>query len=152
MRSIKAILGERQTFTIERDASVASAAVLMTARQIGAVPVVDAGRLVGIFSERDLLTRVVAASRDPKTTTVGDVMSSHLIVADAREDYEACLARMQQSHVRHLIILEDGALAGIASMRDLLAADIDEKAEAITLLNAYVHYIPADLQRARPRP
>jgi CBS domain-containing protein len=53
---------------------------------------------------------------------------------------------MQQAHVRHLIVLDGGRLSGMLSVRDLLAADIDDKQEAITLLNAYVHYIPADLQ------
>lgn len=149
MKSIKAILGDRQMFTVERRCSVAEAARLMSARQIGAVPVVEDGRLVGIFSERDVLTRVVAAGRSAETTTVGDVMSTDLIVAEANEDYEVCLARMQQYHVRHLLILEQGALAGIASLRDVLAADLDEKSEAITLLNAYVHYIPVDLQKTR---
>ena len=56
---------------------------------------------------------------------------------------------MRQSHVRHLIVLEKGSLYGIASMRDVLAADIDEKSEAITLLNAYVHFIPADLNKSK---
>ena len=149
MKSIKAILGERETFTVERSASVAEAARLMAEHHIGAVPVVDAGRLVGILSERDVLTRVVAAGRPANATLVGDVMSSDLIVAEAHENYEACLGRMQQSHVRHLIVLENGGLAGIASMRDVLAADLDEKDEAITLLNAYVHYIPADLQKLK---
>jgi CBS domain-containing protein len=149
MKSIKAILGDRETFTIDTHASVRDAARLMTERQIGAVPVVDAGRLVGIFSERDVLTRVVAAGRSAESTKVGEVMSSDLIVAEGHEDYEVCLARMQQTHVRHLIILQDGALAGIASLRDVLAADLDEKSEAITLLNAYVHYIPVDLQKMR---
>jgi signal-transduction protein with cAMP-binding, CBS, and nucleotidyltransferase domain len=53
---------------------------------------------------------------------------------------------MQQARVRHLIVLDKGRLAGIVSLRDLLAADCDEKQEAITLLNAYVHYIPADIE------
>lgn len=149
MRSIKAILGERETVTVEQTASVSAAARLMADRQIGALPVTDAGRVAGIFSERDVLTRVVAAGRNPETTTVGDVMSSGLIVADVDEDYETCLGRMQQAHVRHLIVLDKGALAGIASLRDVLAADLTEKDEAITLLNAYVHYIPADLQKVK---
>jgi CBS domain-containing protein len=149
MKSIKAILGERVTHTVERSLSVADAARFMAEHHIGAVPVVDDGRLVGIFSERDVLTRVVAAGRPAGTTSVGDVMSSDLIVAEAREDYEVCLGRMQQSHVRHLIVLENGALAGIASLRDVLAADLDEKTEAITLLNAYVHYIPADFHKLK---
>jgi len=89
---------------------------------------------------------VVAVDRNPSTTNVRDVMSTELVVAEVTESYEACLARMQQARVRHLIVLDRGRLAGIVSLRDVLAADIDEKAEAITLLNAYVHYIPADVE------
>jgi CBS domain-containing protein len=146
MKAIRAIIGERDTVTIEPRASIVGAARLMSDHQIGAMPVVDEGRLTGIISERDVMTRVVAAGRDPATSTVGDVMTSNLIVADAGESCDACFSRMREAHVRHLIVLENGALAGIVSLRDLMAADLDEKAEAITLLNAYVHYIPADLQ------
>jgi CBS domain-containing protein len=147
MRSIKSILGDRETITVERRSTVTDAARLMADRHIGAVPIVDEGRLVGIFSERDVLTRVVAARRDPEATLVGDVMSTGLVVAEASDSYEVCLTRMTQAHVRHLIVLENGGLYGIASLRDVLAADLDEKAEAITLLNAYVHYIPSDLNK-----
>jgi CBS domain-containing protein len=150
MKSIASIVGERSTVTVERDRSIVEAARLMAASNVGAVPVVDKGRLVGIFSERDALNRVVAAGLNPAATKVGEVMTSELIVAAAGESYEACLARMTQAHVRHLVVLDKvpgGSLAGIVSLRDLLAADIDEKTEAITLLNAYVHYIPADLER-----
>ena len=149
MKSIKTILGTRDTITVDRSVSVLETAKLMAEHRIGAVPVVDAHRLVGIFSERDILTRIVAADRNPATTAVGEVMSSELIVAESNENYEVCLSRMRQSHVRHLIVLEKGALYGIASMRDVLAADIDEKSEAITLLNAYVHFIPADLNKSK---
>ncbi len=145
MKSIKAIIGDRETVVVDPFLSTADAARVMAAKQIGAVPVVDGDRLVGIFSERDILTRVVALDRSPASTTVGDVMSTALIVAEVSESYEACLARMQQARVRHLIVLDNGRLAGIVSLRDVLAADIDEKTEAITLLNAYVHYIPADV-------
>ena len=149
MKSIKTILGTRDTITVNRSVSVLETAKLMAEHRIGAVPVVDADRLVGIFSERDILTRIVAAERNPATTSVGDVMSSELIVAESNESYDVCLNRMRQSHVRHLIVLENGSLYGIASMRDVLAADIDEKSEAITLLNAYVHFIPADLNKSK---
>jgi CBS domain-containing protein len=73
-------------------------------------------------------------------------MSTDLVVADLAESCETCLNRMQQARVRHLILLESGRLAGIVSLRDLMAADLEDKTEAITLLNAYVHYIPVDLQ------
>ena len=149
MRSIRAILGDRETIVVARSASIADAARLMSAHHIGALPVLDDDRLVGIFTERDVLTRIVAAGRNPDTTLVGDAMSTELVVADVNESYEVCLARMQQAHVRHLLALQDGRLAGIVSLRDALAADVDEKAEELTLLNAYVHYIPANIT---PRP
>jgi len=149
MKSIRDIIGARHTVTVDAHASVSDVARQMAAHHIGAVPVVDDGRLVGIFSERDILTRVVATDRNPLQTRVSEVMSSDLIVAECDESYETCLSRMQQAHVRHLIVLEHGGLAGIASLRDLLAADLDEKSDAITLLNAYVHYIPANLQKVK---
>ena len=138
MKLIKSIIGDRETVTVERSLLVRAAARLMADRKIGAVPVLDGERLVGIFSERDVLTRVVAAGCDPDATPVGDVMSSELVVADPAESYEACLSRMREAHVRHVIVLDQGRLAGIVSLRDLLAVDIHEKDEAIGILNAYV--------------
>jgi CBS domain-containing protein len=152
VKSIKAIIGNRDTIRAARSSSVADAARLMAAHEIGALPVVDGDRLVGIFSERDVLKRVVAAGRNPATTTVGEVMSTDLVVGDVTESYEVCLVRMQQAHVRHLLALEGGRLAGIVSMRDVVAADLEEKAEELTMLNAYVHYIPAHLQVRTARP
>jgi CBS domain-containing protein len=146
MKSIKAILGDRQTITVLRSASVVDAARLMATHHIGALPVLDGDRLVGIFSERDVLTRIVAAGRDPNATLIGEVMSTDLIVGTVSEPYDVCLTRMRQAHVRHLIALEDGRLAGIISLRDVLAAEVDDKEEELTILNAYVHYIPANLQ------
>jgi CBS domain-containing protein len=146
MRSIKAIVGERQTITVDALTTVGDAARQMAAHQIGAVPVLEGERLAGIFTERDVLTRVVAATRDAERTPVREVMSAELVIADVGESYDVCLTRMQQAHVRHLIVLERGRLAGILSQRDLLRVDADEKDEAITMLNAYLHYIPADQQ------
>jgi len=149
MKSIKAIIGDRETVIVDRLTTVNAAVRLMSERQIGAVPVLDGERLVGIFSERDLMARVVAADRDPRSTKIEEVMSTELVVAEVEESCETCLNRMQQARVRHLLLLERGRLAGIVSLRDLMAADLDDKAEAITLLNAYVHYIPADLGKAK---
>ena len=97
------------------------------------------------------MVRVVAAERDAARTQVGEVMSTELIIADWHEDHASCLRRLQQARVRHLLVLNDGRLAGIVSLRDLLAVELGEKDEAISLLNAYVHYIPADLVRSRGR-
>jgi len=143
MKSVKAIVAAQETATVGPSASVLEAAGVMARRGIGAVPVVDGDRLAGIFTERDVLTRVVAAGVDPAATPVSAVMSTQLVIADIDEPYDVCLQRMQQARVRHLIALDHGRLAGIVSLRDLLAIDLDEKDDAITLLNAYVHYVPA---------
>src|SRR2546423_10080964 len=116
MRSVRAVIGGRETVTVAPLASVLEAAQLMAARRIGAVPVVEGDRLAGIFTERDVLTRVVAAGVDPAGTCVLDVMSTQLVVADVSEPYDVCLQRMQQARVRHLIVLDGGRLAGIVSL------------------------------------
>jgi CBS domain-containing protein len=151
MHTLQSIIGDRETVIVSCSTTVSDAARLMSQRGIGGVPVLDGDRVAGIFTERDVLGRVVAAGLDPSQTAVADVMSTELVVATIDESYEACLRRMQQARVRHLLVLRDGRLAGIVSLRDLLAVELDEREEAITLLNAYVHYIPADLAAARVR-
>jgi CBS domain-containing protein len=151
MTSIRAIVREQETVTVSPQLSVLEAARAMARFQIGAVPVVDQDRLAGIFTERDVLARVVASGLDPNVTPVAAVMSTELITAEITEAYDVCLHRMQQAHVRHLIVLDRGRLAGILSLRDLLAVDLNEKDEAITLLNAYVHYVPIDLHSRSSR-
>ena len=149
MKSIRSIVASRDTVTVDSMTSVLDAARVMSARHIGAVPVVDGERVVGIFTERDVMARIVAEARDPRTTPISQVMSTDLVVTEINESFEACLARMQQARVRHILVLDSGRLAGIVSLRDLMAADLDDKEEAISLLNAYVHYIPADLSKVK---
>ncbi len=145
MKPIKPVVEKQDLVVMDAMASVTDAARIMTERQIGAVPVLDGERLVGIFTERDILSRVVAAGLDPAVTPIRDVMSTNLVVAEITDTHDVCFRRMQQSRVRHMIVLREGRLAGIPSMRDMLALEIDDRDEAINLLNAYVHYIPADL-------
>jgi CBS domain-containing protein len=146
MKPIKPLLERREVVVVDVATSIAQAARVMSERQIGAVPVVDGDRVAGVFTERDVLARVVAAGVDPDTTPVSSVMTTNLVTAEITESHDVCMRRMQQARVRHLLVLRDGRLAGVLSMRDLLALELDERDEAITLLNAYVHYIPADLQ------
>jgi CBS domain-containing protein len=112
MRSIKAIVGERQTITVDALTTVADAARLMATNQIGAVPVLEGERVAGIFTERDVLTRVVAVTRDAERTPVREVMSADLVVADVGERNDNCQTRLPQAPVRHLIVVERGRLAG----------------------------------------
>jgi CBS domain-containing protein len=145
MKLIRAVIEGQQTRVVDQGASALEAARVMTEHGIGAVPVIDGERVAGIFTERDLMARVVAAGRDPASTSVRDVMSTELVVADAQETHAVGLRRMQQARVRHLMVLDRGRLAGVLSVRDLLAVEMNEKDEEINLLNAYVHFIPADL-------
>ena len=147
MKPIRPLIEKREVVVVDVATSIAQAARVMSERQIGAVPVVDGERVAGVFTERDVLARVVAAGVEPASTPVSTVMSTNLVTADINESHDVCMRRMQQARVRHLLVLRQGRLAGILSMRDLLALELDERDEAITLLNAYVHYIPADLQQ-----
>jgi CBS domain-containing protein len=150
MKSARDIVRGQDVVTVDPAISVREAAKIMAERDIGAVPVIDGDRIVGIFTERDALTRIVAAGSDPARTLVRDVMSSTLVAADAGDSYETCLDRMRQARIRHLIVLDNERLAGVISMRDLVAADLDDKAETITLLNAYVQCVPGDIGHRRP--
>jgi CBS domain-containing protein len=149
MKSIRDIVVAQDTVIVEPTATVAAAARVMAERQIGAVPVVDGDRVVGVFSERDALTRVVAEGLDPNATRISMVMSSPLVLADISDSCEACLNRMTQAHVRHLIVLDHDRMAGIVSMRDLMAVDLDDKVHTIALLNEYIHYAPDDAGKPR---
>jgi len=149
MKCVKEIVVGQDLVTVNSRVPVSEAARVMAARHIGAVPIADGDRLVGIFSERDALTRIVAAGRDPASTPIGEVMSSELVVAHTDESCETCLERMRQAHIRHLIVLDGERMAGIVSMRDLMAVDLDDKLETITLLHAYVQSVPD--HRPNPR-
>jgi CBS domain-containing protein len=146
MKPIRPLIENREVIVVDVATSIVQAARVMSERQIGAVPVVDGDRVAGIVTERDVLARVVAAGVDPAATPVSSVMTTNLVTADIAESHDVCMRRMQQARVRHLLVLREGRLAGVLSMRDLVALELDERDEAITLLNAYVHYIPADLQ------
>lgn len=150
MKSARDIVRGQDIVTVDPMISVREAASVMADRHIGAVPVTEGDRIIGIFTERDALTRIVAAGIDPARTHVRDVMSSTLVVADVGDSYETCLDRMRQARIRHLIVLDNERMAGIISMRDLLAVDLDDKAETITLLNAYVQWVPGDIANRRP--
>lgn len=148
MKSAKDVIRGQDVVAVEPTISVTDAARIMAARNVGAVPVVDADRIVGIFTERDALVRIVAAGIDPVRTAIRDVMSSTLVVASIDDSYETCLERMRQARIRHLIVLDNDRMAGVISMRDLMAVDLDDKTETITLLHAYVQSAPLANQRA----
>jgi CBS domain-containing protein len=123
----------------------------MARNNIGAVPVMDGTRLVGIFSERDVINRVVAKNLGPALTKVSDVMTTNIVVADVDETHEDCLKKMKQANCRHLPVVDGQTLVGMISLRDLLDVDIHEKDDAIHFLTDYMFHVPAGMEKKYAR-
>jgi CBS domain-containing protein len=114
----------------------------MASKRIGAVSVLDGDKLVGIFSERDLLTRVVVAGLDPAATKVVEVMSRNLVFGAPGDSYESCISKMQRHRCRHLPIVDGDHVVGMVSLRDLLQVELADQAEEIDHLTSYVYSVP----------
>lgn len=142
MSAIRQILENRDFYFFTPEKSVFDAAKYMAEKNVGAVCVLEGDRLVGILSERDIMTRVVAPGRDPKTTRVGDVMTPNPVVVDASESYENCIRMMKTANFRHLPVVDQDKLLGLLSLRDLLQVDISEKDDEIRMMRAYIHFVP----------
>ena len=112
--------------SIGASASVVEAAQLMRKEHIGSLPVTDDEQLVGMVTDRDITTRVVAESADPKTTSVGDVYSRDLISVEPDKDLDDALRLMARHQVRRLPVVENGRLVGIVAQADIALRD-DEK-------------------------
>jgi CBS domain-containing protein len=120
MATVQDIVKERRVYSIDADKTALEAARFMMEHNIGALPVLREGRLVGIFSERDVMNRVVAAGRTPGTTRVAEVMTSNPRTVDADESLEDCLFLMKEFNFRHVVVLSGGELSGLVSLRDIL--------------------------------
>ncbi len=142
MKQIAELIEDQTLTVIESGFTVRTAAKTMAERNIGAVAVVDSGKLAGIFSERDLMSRVVAKGLDPDDTLVGLVMSKELVVADPSEDVDQALKKMHAIRARHLPVVDDGKLVGMISIRDLLEVDDEQQRAKATFLGELVTYSP----------
>ena len=116
-KTVGSVVSGRETYHVDSGLSVRDAARYMTERRVGAVAVLDGDRLAGILSERDIMGRVVAAGRDLDRTQVGDVMTRDLVVARAGDSHEDGLRMMKQAGCRHLPVVEQDRLLGVASQR-----------------------------------
>jgi CBS domain-containing protein len=142
MHRLREVLRQRRVVSAPPDAAVHAVALIMTKGRIGALPIVDGERLVGIFSERDLMTRVMVPRLDVDQTRVAEVMTREVVTATLDESVDACIDKMRRTGCRHLPVLEDGRLIGVLSMRDLLRDEIAEQHDEIRTLRAYIHQTP----------
>jgi CBS domain-containing protein len=127
-----------QVWPISPNSTVFDAIAEMADRRVGALPVVSEGKLVGIISERDYARKVILQGRSSQHTTVGEIMTPSPITVTLAHTVDQCMRMMTLYRIRHLPVIEDGALTGIVSIGDLVNAIITSQEFVITQLETYI--------------
>lgn len=138
MGSIYDLVRGNELFVATEEQNVTEVAQLMGHHNVGAVPVLRDGELVGVFSERDIMKRVVAAGLDPQRTRVGEVMSTDVHAVSPHETLQDCMVLMKRHGVRHLPIVEGDRLVGVVSLRDILLHEVTEMDGEVRAMRAYI--------------
>ncbi len=123
---LKSVMEKKKLLLAPPETAVSEAAKLMAKKGVGAVLVVEAGRLVGIFTERDAVFRVIAKGLDPHTTRIAEVMTANPRTADPNDSFGRALAMMHENRFRHVPVVENGEPVGIVSARYALDPDMEE--------------------------
>lgn len=119
LRRVDPDIINRNVVALPSNAAVGEAACLMSERHIGAVMIIEAEQLIGIFTERDIVTRVIALGHDPSTTTLAEVMTESPRTIGPDDTALEALSCMSQHGFRHLPVVKDGRVMGMISVRDL---------------------------------
>src|ERR1700739_1974788 len=127
MGCIYDLVRNQETYCADVKQTVLEVAKAMVERNIGAVPVLQDGAIVGILSERDLMKRIVAEGRDPGKTRVSEIMTREPQTVGPREELETCMLLMSQHGFRHLPICDGKKLIGMVSLRDIMLHGLNEK-------------------------
>ncbi len=141
MSTVKDILRHKGSDVVSMvpDESVVNAARLMNERGIGGVVVMDGDVMVGIFTERDILRRVVAERRDPATTKIREVMTSPVTCCPVETTQSECMKVMTENRIRHLPVVEGENVVGIVTSGDILAYRVRDQESTIELMKSYVY-------------
>ena len=140
MKTVKQILATKgeQLWSITPDKSVYEALRVMGEKEIGALTVVEAGKLVGIISERDYARKVILKGRTSRDTLVSEIMTTSVVVTHPQQTVEECMGLMTEKRIRHLPVLDQGELIGMISIGDLVKSIIDEQQFIIGQLENYI--------------
>jgi CBS domain-containing protein len=138
MPYVSDILRGRELYSVESTQSVAEVAEWMAELNIGAIVVLDREELCGVFSERDLLKRVVVARFDPQKVRVGVVMTPDPITIRSDATMEEAIDLMRRHNIRHLPVMEDEHVVGFLSLRDLMHFDLERKTDEVYQMRAYI--------------
>ena len=137
VRNILQIKGNA-VYCVTPDSSVYDALEDLEERNLGALVVVENGKLIGVFTERDYARKVILKGRSSKETLVRDIMSHHPIFVNPDNSLDYCMQLMTDKFIRHLPVLENGSLIGIVSIGDLVKYIIYEKDFIIGNLEHYI--------------
>jgi CBS domain-containing protein len=138
MSLVRDIVHGRELFHVEEGSTVAEVARHMAERHVGAILVLNRGQLRGVFSERDLMKRVVLERRDPERTLVEEVMSTALATVDELASLEDAMALMHSKGCRHLPVTRGSRVVAFLSMRDLMDHELARKSEELHHMRAYI--------------
>jgi len=136
------LIKTQETYYADAHQTVFELAEAMVVRNIGAVPVLRDGKLIGMFSERDLMKRVVVEGRDPRETRVEEVMTADPLTVSRQESLENCMLLMRRHGFRHLPICDGGQLVGVVSLRDIMLHGLNEKDDELRMMRAYIQAFP----------
>lgn len=136
------LIKSQEVYSADIDQAVLELVQAMVARNIGAVPVLHDGILVGIFSERDLMKRVVAEQLDSRTTKVGSVMTPNPKSISPGDTVETCMQIMGEHGFRHLPVCDGQQLRGLVSLRDIMLHNLTEKDHEVRMMRAYIQASP----------
>lgn len=126
-------------YAVKANETVFKALRVMAAANIGSVLVMDEGKIIGIFTERDYAQKGELEDRTAKETRVRDVMTDTMYTVTPETSIDECMALMMKFHIRHLPVLENDKLVGIVSMRDVIAAALEERETKIKGLETFIH-------------
>ena len=143
MKTLRDIMQSGFLFTVQEKAMVSEAVRLMADHNVGIVIVLDGSRLAGVFSERDVVRRVLYQGLDQARTPLGDVMTGGVITADAEMDYESAMRAMDEAGIRHLLVTNGSRMLSMISVRDLRRAAIHDRDEEVQHLREYLYQVPA---------
>jgi CBS domain-containing protein len=128
-----------QVWSIAPHAKVFDAIALMAEKNIGALPVVEAGRIIGILSERDYTRKVILHGKSSRETTVREIMTSPVTTVGPATSIDACMQLITQRRIRHLPVVADGRLTGMISIGDLVNWIISAQSAALEQMENYIH-------------
>ena len=148
MTKLREIMVPGFVHAVQSGAMVADAVRMMTDRNVGIVAVLNGDRLTGLVSERDVVRRVIATGQDPATTVVDAIMTTKIVFATPDEAFQDAVQLMDAANIRHLPVVEDGALLSMISVRDLLREELHARREEIRYLKEYMFHAPAEVAQA----